>query len=118
MSIVGIRIKDAREKRGITQRELAGRISKSPSAVSAYESGVQTPPTDVLLSIARVLRVSIAYLAGLDSDESVSTANLTEPQKELVNLLFQEFTVPTGNSKELSSQQVEIIRKMINIFIM
>lgn len=59
MSIVGTRIKQAREQRGLTQKELASRILKSPATVSAYEVGMQTPPTDVLLSIARVLHVPI-----------------------------------------------------------
>lgn len=61
---LGSRIKEAREKRGLSQRELASRVSKSPSAISSYESNVQTPPTDVLISIARALHVSIAYLIG------------------------------------------------------
>lgn len=116
MSIVGNRIKDTREKRGLTQRELATRINKSPSAISAYEAGAQTPPTDVLLSIARALCVSITYLAGSESEDVISTSNLTEPQKELINLIYREFTAPTGNNSELSYQQVEIIRRIISIF--
>lgn len=63
MSIVGTRIKQVREQRGLTQKDLANRIHKSPATVSAYEVGMQTPPTDVLLSIARVLPESYMSLS-------------------------------------------------------
>lgn len=59
---IGSRLKDMRSKRGLTQKDLAKRINKSVSAISAYESNAQTPPTDVLISIAQVLRVPLTYL--------------------------------------------------------
>lgn len=116
MSIVGTRIKQAREQRGLTQKELASRILKSPATVSAYEVGMQTPPTDVLLSIARVLHVPITYLAGQISDNGISTIHLDAQQKEILDLLMGEFTTPTGNGEELSPQQVRIIQKIVVLF--
>lgn len=116
MSTVGMRLREMREKRGLTQKELASRILKSPATVSAYESGVQTPPTDVLVSISRVLRVPIAYLVGQVNENSILVESLTEPQKDFLNLLFLEFTSPTGDGNELSAQQVEIVRRLLLIF--
>lgn len=116
MSIVGTRIKQVREQRGLTQKDLANRIHKSPATVSAYEVGMQTPPTDVLLSIARVLHVPITYLAGQTSDNGISTLHLDAQQKEVLNLLMGEFTTPTGNGEELSPQQVKIIQKIAVLF--
>ncbi len=113
---LGSRLKEARNKRGITQRDLAAKINKSVSAISGYESNVQTPPTDVLISIAHALNVSITYLVDWESEESFCAANLSENQKEFLELLYKEFTMPTGTSHELSAQQIEIIRKLILIF--
>lgn len=110
---LGSRIKEAREKRGLSQRELACRVSKSPSAISSYESNVQTPPTDVLISIARALHVSVAYLIEWDSNDCFSTASLTDAQKDFLDQLFKEFTCPT---EKLSLQQMEIMRKLILLF--
>ena len=59
---LGSRLKSIRLKRGLTQKELAAKISKSVSAVSSYESNAQLPPLDVLESIALTLNVSIDYL--------------------------------------------------------
>lgn len=113
---LGARLKEARNKRGVTQRDLATKINKSVSAISSYESNVQTPPTDVLISIAHALNVSITYLVDWDSEEYFSTANLNDAQKEFLELLFKEFTMPTGTLHDLSSQQLELVRKLLLIF--
>ena len=59
---LGSRIKEAREKRGITQGELARRINRSVPTISSYETNAQTPPTDVLLMLYMCL--STIYLNG------------------------------------------------------
>ncbi len=43
----------------VKEKVLAGRINKSVAAVSSYETNVQSPPLDVLISIASVLNVSL-----------------------------------------------------------
>lgn len=113
---IGSRLKDMRSKRGLTQKDLAKRINKSVSAVSAYESSAQTPPTDVLISIAEVLRVPLTYFVDLSCEESYSAKGLSADQKEMLDLLFAEFTNPSGQNQELSNCQIDIIRRLISIF--
>lgn len=116
MHDMGSRLREIRDKRGLTQRALAERINKSVSAVSGYESNVQTPPTDVLISICQVLHVPITYFVDLDCEDSYSLSGLTKDQKELLDLIFSEFSSPTRQGDELSSQQIESIRKMLMLF--
>lgn len=113
---LGSRLRDMRNKRGLTQKALAERINKSVSAISGYESNVQTPPTDVLVSISQVLHVPITYFVDLSCDDSYSTQGFSDEQRELLDLIFAEFTNPSGTSKELSSNQIEIIQKMLLLF--
>ena len=113
---LGSRLKSIRLKRGLTQKELAAKISKSVSAVSSYESNAQLPPLDVLESIALTLNVSIDYLAGLDTANTYSAKNLTAEQTELMDLLFQEFQ-KEGSDKQLSDEQIRIIQKLICLFL-
>lgn len=113
---LGTRIKEAREKRGLSQRELADRINRSVPTISNYETNVQVPPTDVLVSIALSLHVSITYFLEWESKEFYSVENLTESQKQLLDLLFCEFTKPTKTDGKLSDQQIEIIRAAILLF--
>ena len=55
---VGRRIKEAREKRHITQEELAARIDISPTHVSVIERGTKIPRLDTFVAIANALEVS------------------------------------------------------------
>lgn len=54
-----------RLERGITQTELAERIGSAQRNVSHYETVAEFPPTDVLVKIATVLKVSTDELLGL-----------------------------------------------------
>lgn len=113
---LGSKLREIREKRGLTQRTLAARIHKSVSAVSGYETDFQTPPTDVLISISQVLHVPVAYLVDLGNEESYSAAGLTKEQQEVLDLLFAEFADPTEQGEGMSKQQLEIIRKLMVLF--
>lgn len=114
---LGSRLKAIRIRQGLTQRELAEKINKSVSAVSSYETNAQLPPLDVLESIALTLNVSLDYLVGIAPSNSFSTQNLTQTQKELVELLFQEFHTEKSGSEELTQSQIQIIQKLISEFI-
>lgn len=50
-------IKEWREERGLTQEQLAGRIDKSPSAVSQLETGATRYTQGMLEAIASALAV-------------------------------------------------------------
>ena len=113
---LGLRLKEIRIQRGLTQKSLARRINKSISAVSSYESNAQMPPLDVLISIASVFNISLDNLVGLDGGEIYTAKNLTAGQKEILDLLFSEFTSPSSANGELSPQQIRILQKIIRIF--
>ena len=55
---VGQRLKAAREKKNMTQEDLAARIDISPTHVSVIERGTKIPRVDTFVSIANVLGVS------------------------------------------------------------
>lgn len=113
---LGSRIKEARQRRNLSQKVLAQRINKSPSAISGYESNFQVPPLDVLKSIALTLNVSIDYLAGLDEKIAVLTEPLTDEQRDIIELLLTEFSSPSNTSGDLSPQQMAIIQKLFLLF--
>jgi len=48
---------------GMSQRELAKEINIDEAALSKYVAGVRKPRMDILVNIARVLSVSVEYLA-------------------------------------------------------
>lgn len=61
---IGTILKQEREKRGLTQQQLADQINMGRAAYAQYELGVNTPTLDNLVKIADLYGTSIDYLAG------------------------------------------------------
>jgi putative molybdopterin biosynthesis protein len=72
MADIGVRIRNARAARGITQQELARRASISRQALGAIESGLYQPSVTVALSLARELGETVERLFA-DNDEQDRT---------------------------------------------
>jgi transcriptional regulator with XRE-family HTH domain len=58
----GEKIRDIREKSGLTLREVAQRIEVSESLISQIERNKVSPSIDTLFSIAEALEVDLDYL--------------------------------------------------------
>lgn len=60
--MVGQRISQLRRSRNMTQKELAQRLSVSPSAIGMYEQGRRQPSADLIVSICKLFSVSTQWL--------------------------------------------------------
>jgi transcriptional regulator with XRE-family HTH domain len=63
---VGLRIREARERRGLTQVELARKLGFTYQAVQKYEDGRNPISLKLACDIAKVLAVSPHQLAGFE----------------------------------------------------
>ncbi len=114
---LGSRIRKLREKRGLSQKQLAEKIGRSSSAISSYECDAQVPPTDVLLSIATALNAPINYFVDNGDAEYYSIEGLNVSQKAFLELLFQEFSQSTSQPDgTLSIQQAELVNRLLSTF--
>jgi transcriptional regulator with XRE-family HTH domain len=59
---LGMKIKQTREERGMTQAEVADKVGIHPMYVSRIERGVQVPSLSLLDKLARALKVEIKDL--------------------------------------------------------
>ncbi len=64
MQVFSDRLRLIREKRGLSQRELARRCELSINQISRYENSVIEPSLSALQAIIRELAVSADYLLG------------------------------------------------------
>lgn len=62
------RLRAAREKRGLSQRDLANRAGFQASAISHFETGTRKPSFDNLRRLANALDVTTDYLLGRVTD--------------------------------------------------
>lgn len=57
------RLTQARQLKGLTKKDVADDLGVTPAAVGQYEAGVARPRPDVLLRLAEVLEVPVAFFA-------------------------------------------------------
>ena len=68
--VTGKTIKELREKRKLTQKELAEKISVSDKTISKWETGKGLPDIAIIEELAKALGVSIAELLTGDLREN------------------------------------------------
>ncbi|MEV2908612.1 helix-turn-helix domain-containing protein [Paenibacillus larvae] len=71
MAAMSDRIKSLREKKGMTQDELANRLNMNRANISNYERGIITNiPSEVLNKMADLFGTSVDYILGRSDDPS------------------------------------------------
>lgn len=73
---IGDRLREERERAGLSQRKLAGRIGLSPSLISQLESGSTKPSVGTLYAIVTELGVSLDSV--LRGDDEVASPRAAE----------------------------------------
>ena len=65
------RIRDLREDKDITQKEMAGILNCSQQVYSNYELGQRDIPTDILIKLSKFYKVSVDYILGLSDNPKI-----------------------------------------------
>ena len=63
---IGKRIKQLRQEIGLTQKQLAELVDKSPTAVASWEHGLSEPCVNDIRLLCSILDVSADYLLDLE----------------------------------------------------
>lgn len=90
--ITAERIKELRERSGMTQTELAKKLSVTRSGVNAWEMALTVPTTYKLIEIAQLFHVSTDYLLGVSSSECINIESLDEKEKKIILELVMCFS--------------------------
>ena len=87
--MIADKIKDLREKQGLTQSSLSKQLGITRSSVNAWELGISVPSTQYLVELAYLFSVSTDYLLGIDNTATVSVAGLSEKDVQLICEIIQ-----------------------------
>lgn len=92
----GLRLRELRDSKGLTQVQVGKRIGVTSKTISGYEHNTITPPIDALKKLALLFGVSADYLLGLEDHKSI-LLNFDSQRKEdtveqIVNLIRDNFS--------------------------
>ncbi len=89
ITLLGKRLKMARQKQGLKQSQAASLVGVNFRQISAYENGVREPSFEILASLANLYHVSSDYLLGIEKNETLDVRNLNEKELALIAELVQ-----------------------------
>ena len=112
----GLRIRELREQHKMSQEQLGRKVERSKSVISSYENNIKVPPLDVLTQIAVVFNVSLDYLVGIDKNEMVSVAGLSDAQKDILQTIVFVFKDTAKHGDGLTERQQDILNGLMKEF--
>ena len=99
---MGNKIKNLREKAGMSQTELAEKLGLSKSVISAYEKGVRNPSYKVLPLLAETFNVSQLYFfekgEWQNQPITIDISDLNPDQQRIIISLVNEFKESNKNN--------------------
>lgn len=79
-----IRLKELRNRCGLSQNELAKKMGIQRATVNAWEMGISFPNAQSLVLLAKFFKVSVDYLLGYDDSDMIDVSMLDDTGKKLV----------------------------------
>lgn len=80
----GLRLKELRKKRKLTQKEVAARLGCSENTIRHYEDNTQNPPIENLVNLALIYNSSIDYILGMDSRSNIYIDDLSPKHQAFI----------------------------------
>lgn len=108
------RIREARKKQGLTQKQLAERMGVTQSMVGQYETNRQPPKITTIIKIASALNVDVTYLISGENNDGTN-ANVEAFFREWENPKMEEEARRfVKSSKELDATSNAFLQGYIN----
>lgn len=92
-------IRAFRQKKGMTQEELASRLHVVRQTVSKWEKGLSVPDAELLIRLAEVLEVSVAQLLG--GEAGTATEEKPDAMIEQLSRINEQLAIKNRRAKRL-----------------
>lgn len=89
--MIGDRIKSLRNDMGLSQAELARKLSVTRSSVNAWESGFSAPTAQYIKEISLLFHCSADYILEIDDIKTINISNYNKEECKLINDLIAYF---------------------------
>lgn len=91
MERFGVKLRQLRENKGLTQQEFASLLEMNRATISHYESNLSYPCADVLVKMANFFHVSVDQLLGRSGMVVDVFDGLTEEQVKSVQEIVRQY---------------------------
>lgn len=95
----GMRLKELRMKRKMTQKEVANRLGVSRNTISSYERNTLNPSLESFINLAVLYRASTDYILNLDKREMIDISDLNPSQRKFVKDMVEMTITELKRSK-------------------
>ena len=112
MNTIGQNIAELRKKKGLTQEELAEKMSVTAQAVSKWERDASYPDVTALSELAKVLGVSVAAI--LEGEQDVPTLKEDAPEAIARRVLVIKFHMGPADMDMTLRFPVTALKKMMD----
>lgn len=83
-------LKELREEKGLTQKELAKACNLSPQCISALEKGINSPTAITLTAISKFFNIPISELLGDEFNYEELSTGITDTKKVRISPIEEE----------------------------
>lgn len=80
----GLRLKELREAKKLSQKDVAMRLNAVPSTISGYESNTITPSLEQITRMAILYNTSLDYMMGLDDRSCIYLDGMSQGQQQAI----------------------------------
>ena len=112
MSVLGNRLKKARENARLTQIQAAKKLGISNGTLSGYERNYRDPDTHVLEEMAKLYDVSVDYLLGRTDNPSPRNEKVT--LQELLEMDKVPYTKDIMIPREAIQSWIDVLEDVVN----
>lgn len=114
-SIFGKRLKELREKRKMSQRQVADKIGVTASAISAYETGIRMPGGAAITALSNLFLVSPDYLLG-NSDTPTQSSREGNVVSDDLDLIFSKIkSIYTASDENMQLEIRKFLSSILGI---
>jgi transcriptional regulator with XRE-family HTH domain len=105
---LGARLKEAREKKRLTQMEVAKKLGISNGTLSGYERNYRDPDTNILAKLSALYEVSVDWLTGNIKNPITLTGTSEREEVYLIKETNAKYEYFRELEKELKELGVEL----------
>ena len=80
----GLRLRELRKAKGLSQDEVAHKLNLTRSTISGYEHNIKNPKPDTIAKLAILYGTSADYILNLSDREYIYLDAFSESQKKLI----------------------------------